>query len=421
MLFVDLDGFKDVNDTLGYSAGDLLLQWVADRLRLSLRPMDVLVRGDITGESKTELARLGGDEFTILASQLKQTENVLSLARRVQELMQRPFQLEGREVVLTASIGIAMYPEDGTDAATLLKNADTAMFNAKHHGRSNYQFYSASLTLQAAKRLDLESNLRLALERDEFFLVYQPQFSIANNQIESVEALIRWKHPDKGFISPLEFIPTAEENGLIVPIGDWVLRTACENAAKWIAQGKPLKVAINLSALQFREPGLIKRIQHILEEYKLPPKWLELEVTEGALMEDSEVTLNSLHALRRLDIQIALDDFGTGYSSLSYLKKLPLNTLKIDQSFVRGLPADRESLAIVKTILSLAQNLGYETTAEGIETMEQAYLLKNMGCDVLQGHYFSKAVLAEEIPKLLSRQWVINEFASEDELDLDIE
>jgi len=407
VLFMDLDGFKNVNDTLGHGAGDLLLQWVADRLRQGVRPADLVARNDSMAV-ETDLARLGGDEFTVLMPQLRQGENALAVAHRIHEMMRRPFVLEGREVVLTTSIGIAVYPDDGEDAATLLKHADTAMYHAKDQGRNNCQFYSASLTQEAMRRLNLESNLRLALERGEFFLVYQPQLDLASGRIHSLEALIRWQHPEQGLISPMDFIPLAEENGLIVSIGDWVLRTACSDLARWQAAGHPLRVAVNLSAVQFRNPDLVSRIKAILADTEVAPQWLELEVTEGALMEDSSVTLATLNALREVGMQLSLDDFGTGYSSLSYLQRLPLNNLKVDQSFVRGLPANRESLAIVRAIVSLAKNLGFTITAEGIETLEQARILRGLACETLQGYYISKPVPAGEIPDLLERHWTVD-------------
>ncbi len=408
VLFMDLDGFKNVNDTLGHGAGDLLLQWVADRLRLAVRPADLVARNEAS-EVEVDLARLGGDEFTLLIPQLQHGEDALNVAHRVHQLMRRPFILEGREIIVTTSIGIAVYPDDGDDAATLLKHADTAMYHAKDQGRDNCQFYSTSLTQEAMRRLNLESNLRLALERGEFYLVYQPQLDLASGRIHSLEALIRWQHPEQGLISPMEFIPAAEENGLIVPIGDWVLRTACADISRWQAAGHSLRVAVNLSAVQFRNPDLVSRIKSILTETEVVPKWLELEVTEGALMEDSATTLATLNALRAVGMQLSLDDFGTGYSSLSYLQRLPLSNLKVDQSFVRGLPADKDSLSIVRAIVSLAKNMGFTITAEGIETLEQARILHGLACETLQGYYISKPVPAADIPALLARHWNVDE------------
>jgi diguanylate cyclase (GGDEF)-like protein len=372
---------------MGHITGDLMLQWVADRLKQGVRPQDLVARNGAI-DTEIELARLGGDEFTVLIPQLQHPDNALLVAHRIHELMRRPFALEAQQVVLTTSIGIALFPDDGEDAATLLKHADTAMYHAKDQGRDNCQFYSASLTQEALRRMNLASNLRLALERNEFFLAYQPQLDLVSGRIRSLEALIRWQHPQQGLVSPMDFIPVAEENGLIVPIGEWVLRTACTDAARWQAAGTPLRVAVNLSAVQFKHPGLVDLVRSILAETGLAAAYLELEVTEGVLMEDSAATLATLHAIRQVGMQLSLDDFGTGYSSLSYLKRLPLNNLKIDQSFVRGLPADRENLAIVQAIVSLAKNLGFSVTAEGIETLEQARILQGMACEMLQGYYF---------------------------------
>ena len=406
VLFLDLDGFKNINDTLGHTTGDLVLQCVADRLRLGVRPMDMVSRLDVD-ETEIGLARLGGDEFTVMIPNMTHGEDAMVLAHRIRELIRRPFNLEGREVVLTASIGIAVYPDDGESADALLKTADTAMYHAKDEGRDNCKFYSASLTRQAMQRLNLETNLRLALERDEFFLVYQPQLDLESGRIRSVEALIRWNHPEQGLIPPMEFIPLAEENGLIVPIGEWVLRTACAQAARWHASGHPLRVAVNLSPMQFKNPNLLNSVTDILAG-GLAPEWLELEVTEGALMDDCDTTLATLHALRKAGVQLSLDDFGTGYSSMSYLTRLPLNMIKVDQSFVRGLPDDGDSLAIVRAIVSLAKNLGFSVTAEGVETLEQARILHSLSCETLQGYYFSKPVPASSITALLDKQWLLD-------------
>jgi diguanylate cyclase (GGDEF)-like protein/PAS domain S-box-containing protein len=407
VLFLDLDGFKSINDTLGHGAGDLVLQWTAERLRAGLRPSDLVARTEVV-ETEVELARLGGDEFSVLLPNLGQSEDAMIVAHRIRTQMARPFDLEGREVVLTASIGIALYPDDGSDAETLLKHADTAMYHAKDEGRDNCQYYSKSLTQQALQRLNMTTSLRLALERDEFFLVYQPQFDVATGRIHSVEALIRWRHPEQGLVSPARFIPMAEENGLIVPIGEWVLRSACRDAAGWQREGGRLRVAVNLSPMQFRNPGLLASIRAILAETGLAPDLLELEVTEGALMEDSEATLATLQALRDGGMQIALDDFGTGYSSMSYLKRLPLHNLKVDQSFIRCLPDDTDSLAIVKAIVSLAKNLGFTVTAEGVETLDQASILKGLDCETLQGYYFSKPIPGKDIVDILGRRWPID-------------
>jgi len=408
VLFMDLDGFKGINDTMGHNTGDLILQWAADRLQKGIRPDDMVSRAT-DDKAEVEIARLGGDEFTALIPNIAKPEEALLVAHRLRELMRRPFMLDGREVVLTASIGIALYPDDGEDAASLLKHADTAMYHAKDKGRDNCQFYSTSLTQRAQHRLNLESDLRQALARTEFSLVYQPQIDLASGCIHSVEALIRWNHPERGTISPMDFIPLAEENGMIVPIGEWVLRTACMDAARWQHAGYGLRVAVNLSPMQFKDPDLIKTVIDILAQTGLAPELLELEVTEGAVMEDSGATLATLEAFSSHGVQIALDDFGTGYSSMNYLKRMPLNNLKVDQSFVQGLPHDRDNYAIVRAILSLAKNLGFSVTAEGVETREQAETLKSLACETLQGYYFSRPVPAADIPGLLTRQWLMHE------------
>lgn len=407
ILFIDLDGFKSINDTLGHNTGDLILQWASERLRKGTRPDDMVAR-TMNDATELALARLGGDEFTVLIPDIAQAEDALVVAHRIRELMRHPFVTDGRDLVLTASIGIALYPEDGDDSTSLLKHADTAMYHAKDKGRDNCQFYSASLTQRAQKQLDLESSLRQALARNEFSLRYQPQFDLAHGHYQSIEALIRWEHPEEGFISPMDFIPLAEKIGLIVPIGEWVLRTACSDAARLQQAGHRLRVAVNLSPVQFKDPNLVGTVLEILEQTGLEPGLLELEITEGAVMEDSGETLATLIALRDKGVQIALDDFGTGYSSMSYLKRMPLNNLKVDQSFVSGLPHDRDNLAIVRAILSMAKNFGFSVTAEGVETLEQAQTLKGLACDTLQGYYFSRPVPAGDIPNLMTQQWVID-------------
>ncbi|MBY0474116.1 MAG: EAL domain-containing protein [Nitrosomonas sp.] len=406
ILFLDLDGFKSINDTMGHNAGDTILKCAADRLQNSTRLSDFVSRTN-QNPSEVKLARLGGDEFTVIIPNLLRTEDALILAHRIRETMRHPFHLESRDVVLTTSIGIALYPSDGNDAETLLKHADTAMYHAKNEGRDNCQFYNAELTLQAEKRMHLENDLRNALQLNEFYLVYQPQFDIAKGNFQSVEALIRWQHPKQGLVSPLDFIPLAEENGLILPIGEWVLRTACTEAVQWHKNGKCLQVAVNLSPLQIKDPELVKKILGILTETGFPPSKLILEITEGALMEHDENTLTTLHELRKHQIQIALDDFGAGYSSMNYLRRLPINYIKVDQSFIRDMLENKNNLAIVLAMISLSANLGFSVTAEGIETLEQAQALKYFGCDTLQGYYFSKPITAEKIYSIIDQKWSI--------------
>ena len=410
VLFMDLDGFKNINDTLGHGTGDLILQWAADRLTHGVRPSDMVARA-AHAEEGVEFARLGGDEFTALVLEIIHPEDALAVAHRILELMRRPFAFDGQEVMLTTSIGIALYPDDGQDAATLLKHGDTAMYHAKDSGRDNCQFYSATLTKLAMQRMELGSGLRFALEREEFTLVYQPQFDLAAGAVQSVEALIRWMHPVRGMIMPPDFIPAAEESGLILAIGQWALRRACSDAARWQRNGHPLRVAVNLSPLQFKDPDLLRMVLDALEQTGLAPELLELEVTEGAVMENTAATMATLNAFRDRGVRIALDDFGTGYSSLSYLSRMPLTSLKVDKSFVSGLPDDGDNRAIVRAILAMADSLGLSVTAEGVETVEQVRALKEMACDVLQGYYFSIPVPAADIHCLLQRRWVLDGLA----------
>ncbi len=407
VLSIGLDRFTIINESMGYPAGDHLIQLVADRLRERFRPYDMISRTKIF-KNESALARPGGDEFSVLIH-INQPEEALGVAERIRELMGQPFVIDEYHVLLTVSNGIALYPENGDNAEVLLKEANTAMHHAKEDGHDNSQFYNVNFTQQAQRRLSLENSLRVALEREEFYLLYQPKFNLRSRCIQSVEALIRWKNPEKGIISPADFIPLAEETGLIVPIGEWVLRHACHDAIKWRRAGLNLNVAVNLSAKQFRDANLLETVLHALSASSLAPNVVELEITENALMEDNEATLKILRNLRENGIHIALDDFGTGYSSMSYLKHIPLNTLKIDQSFVKELPHDKENFAIVLAIISMAKSLGYAVVAEGVETLEQAQMLNQLNCDALQGYFFSKPVDASEIITLSRKQWDINE------------
>ena len=409
LLFVDLDGFKNVNDSLGHAAGDLVLRWAAERLREGLRPSDVVSRSTDHGsdgvDGDVELARLGGDEFTALLLNTRRPEDAVAVAHRIGLLMRRPFMIEGREVTLTASIGIALYPDDGSDAATLLKHADTAMYLAKRSGRDNAQLYSASLTEAVLQRMELDASLRVALERDEFHVVYQPQIDAATGRIRAVEALIRWTHPTRGLVNPMEFIPVAEENGLIGSIGQWVLRRACHDAASWNRSGDPVTIAVNLSPRQFADHALPQSVFDALTWSGLAPELLELEVTEGGLLEDSTTMHQVMRALHEHGVQIALDDFGTGYSCLAYLTRMPIRNIKVDRRFVAGLLEGGENEAVVRAILAMSSSLGIRVTAEGVETLAQAQALTSMGCDGLQGFYFSRPVRADRIPAPLSHRW----------------
>lgn len=406
VLFMDLDGFKNINDTLGHEAGDLALKWAADRLREGVRPSDLVARQDNalgSAHADVEIARLGGDEFTALIADIARAEDAHIVARRILEMIRRPFTLLGREISLSTSIGIAVYRDDGLDALTLLKHADTAMYHAKDSGRDNYRFYNPSLTEQVVKRMALESEMRIALERGEFSLNYQPQFDAVTGRICGVEALIRWQHPGKGAVSPSDFITAAEQSGLIVPIGQWVLRTACVDAARWARAGHAVRVAVNLSPAQFKDAHLVQMVVDALTETGLSATLLELELTEGVVMQDTLSTLQTLQAFKALGVHVTLDDFGTGYSSLSYLKRMPLSCLKIDQSFVAGLPDDGRDFAIVSAVLAVAKGLGLRVTAEGIETAQQAQSLREMGCHSLQGFYFSKPLNTIAIDALLAQ------------------
>ena len=409
ILFMDLDGFKTINDSMGHACGDLILQQTAERLRNGLRPKDMLSRAPVTGDESTnsevDLARMGGDEFTAMVLDIQSPDEALAVASRIGALMRRPFVLQGRDVTLTSSIGIAIYPQDGADAATLLQHADTAMYHAKRSGRDNAQLYCTALTSDVLTRMDLDAGLRVALERDEFHLVYQPQVDAASGRMCAVEALIRWNHPTRGLVSPLEFIPLAEENGSIEHIGLWVLRTATADAARWNKLGTPLKVAVNLSPLQFNNPQLASLVATTLALTGLPPRLLELEVTEGALMAHTAATRQTLTALRDQGISIALDDFGTGFSSLGYLTRMPIGNIKIDKCFITGLHEGGENEAIVRAVLAMAGSLGMRVTAEGVETRAQARALKAMACDALQGFYFSRPVAADRIAALLTQCW----------------
>ena len=401
VLFMDLDGFKNINDTMGHSAGDMALQWAAGRLREGVRPTDLVSRmQDPTSE--LQIARLGGDEFTALIVDIERPADITQIAERILKLMRSPFTLLGREIRLSTSIGIAIYNEDGADAATLLRNADTAMYHAKNAGRDTYKFYNRDLTDQAMERMAMERDLREALASEQFLLHYQPLIDVASGRVNAVEALIRWKRPGFGEVPPNEFIGAAERCGLIVDISDWVLRKACLEAVRWANKGHELRVAVNLSPVQFKDVKLVERVFSALSESGLPPHQLELELTESAVMLDTTATTMTLKAFQARGVKIALDDFGTGHSSLSYLKRMPLSRLKIDQSFVVGLPSDVESLAIVKAIVAMAGSLGLSVTAEGVETQAHADILSQMGCQTLQGYFFAKPMAANEIDDILA-------------------
>ncbi len=401
VMFLDLDRFKQINDSLGHPVGDQLLKAVAGRLNSCLRGGDEVGRNSEDGVS---MARLGGDEFTVLLTGLAHAEDAAKVAQRVVAELARSYSIGGHELFVTASLGIATYPADGRDVDTLLKNADAAMYNAKDLGRNNYKFYSRELNERALERLALERDLHRALERGELFLHYQPQVDVASGSVAGVEALLRWNHLQRGPVPPAAFIPLAEQTGLIVPIGEWVLGEACRQATAWSAAGAgALKMWVNVSGIQFRDRRLVGAVKTALARSGLDPRQLVIEVTESIMMEDREATLAILRELKALGIGVAIDDFGTGYSSLAYLKRFPLDTLKIDGSFVRDLDAAAErDGAIVSAIIAMGESLGLGVLAEGVETREQASRLLQLGCSQMQGFLFSRAVAAEEIPALVA-------------------
>ncbi len=391
LLFLDLDRFKLINDSLGHDMGDLLIQSVAQRL------MGVVRKSDIVG-------RLGGDEFAIIVESITSAQDSAVIAQKLIDTLAEPFMLNTREIFVTVSVGIALYPFDGDQSGTLIKNADAAMYRAKEHGRNNYQFYTAEMGARAMERLALETNLRRALERDEFLLHYQPQVRLDSGEMFGLEALVRWNHPDLGLVAPGEFIPLAEETGLIVPIGAWVLRSACRQARAWRDTGwAGLRVAVNLSGRQLRQQNLVEVVRKALEETGLSPEGLELELTESSIMHTDELTRSTLWALHEMGIRLSIDDFGTGYSNLGYLKRFPIDSLKIDRSFVRDITIDPDDAAIATAIIAMAHNLKLDVVAEGVETNEQRTLLRERGCDAIQGFLIGRPAPAEAYGALSER------------------
>lgn len=384
VLFIDLDRFKNVNDSLGHAVGDQLLKETANRLTSIVR----------TGDT---VSRLGGDEFVVLFSKIKDETIIADLTIKLREVLQQPYELGEISLHITPSIGIAIYPEDGDSVNSLIKNADAAMYLAKEKGRNNYQFYTPLLNARTLDRLKLESDFRLALNQGGFEVHYQPQVISKDKKLWGAEALVRWRHPERGLISPAEFIPLAEETGLIIPLGDWVFAQAARQVTQWRKQGMPnLVVAVNISVVQFRQDDFIQRIEKILKEEGAESSSIELELTESILMHDMESSIQTVNYLRELGFRIAIDDFGTGFSSLNYLRRLPVNVLKIDQSFVREMLVEPASLAIVNSIISLANSLGKETIAEGVETQAELDVLTERGCDLMQGYFFSKPLPAPQ-------------------------
>ncbi len=389
ILLIDLDRFKVINDALGHQAGDLLLKAVAERLQESVRK----------GET---LSRHGGDEFVILLTELARIEDAAYVGQRILDALAQPLEIADQELNVAASIGISLYPNDGETSDILLKNADLAMYHAKGRGGNNYHFFTIELNAKTSKRMRLENSLHQALQRDEFFLVYQPMVDLASSEVCGMETLLRWQHPEQGLISPLDFIPIAEETGLIVPLGEWVLETACRQAKAWQEQGfKPLHMSVNLSARQFRQTDLAYTIARILQQSGLASQWLELELTESLLLENVEDTIATMYQLTDLGVTLSIDDFGTGYSSLAYLKRIPLSTLKIDRMFVKEVVTNSGDAAIVAALIELAHKLNIKVVAEGVETEQQLSALIGQRCDMMQGYYFSPPLSVEAFGQLL--------------------
>jgi len=389
VLFLDLDHFKNINDSLGHAIGDKLLRSAAQRLVACGRHSDTV-------------SRLGGDEFVILLPQIAHAEDAALWAQKVITTLATPHSIAGNEPPITASIGISTYPNDGRDAESLLRSADAAMYYAKEKGRNNFQFFKPEMATQAVERQSLEDLLGCALDRHEFVLRYQPKIDLRTGEVTGIEALLRWLQPDRGLIPPLQFVPIAEVSGLIVPIGRWVLREACTQLRAWLDAGlRPISVAVNLSGVEFRAEHFLEGVRTILKESRLEPRFLEFELTESVLMNDLDGTVSILQALKALGVQLVVDDFGTGYSSLSYLRTFPVDALKLDQSFIRHIPADPNEATIISAVINMAKKLKQRVIAEGVETREQCNFLQVQGCDEGQGYYFSHPVAAEQCANLL--------------------
>ncbi len=388
VLFIDLDNFKVVNDTLGHNVGDMLLKTISGRISSALRGTDCV-------------CRIGGDEFAVILQELPGHSEAALVAGKILNELAQAVWVNDSEIYIGASIGISLYPDDAADMHALLRCADVAMYYAKSRGKNNFQLFQQDMEGKALKRLAMESALRKALEKNEFVLHYQPQVDVASGKIVAVEALIRWPRPDLGVVGPLDFIPVAEESGLIIPMGEWVLRTACRQAREWMDAGTPLRVAVNLSSRQFADERLVPNIMAITEEAGLPAHMLELELTESMLMDTKDVSIAKLEELKAAGFMLSVDDFGTGYSSMTYLKRFPIHALKIDRSFIQDLPHDQDDAAITKAIVSMAQSLGLEIVAEGVETNEQMEFLREHGCMVSQGFFFGHAVPPSQIPAIL--------------------
>ncbi|MDB5999322.1 MAG: diguanylate cyclase protein [Rhizobacter sp.] len=398
LLHIALDRFKLVNDTLGHAAGDQLLKLVAERLASCIR------RGENEDGAPTLLGRMGGDEFTLMLPNLEQAQHAARVAQRVLVEMARPFEAGGVELFITPSIGIAVFPQDGGDAQTLLQNADLAMHHAKAGGRNTFEFYESKQNTLSRERLTLENHLHRAIARNELVLYYQPKVCVKTGQLVGAEALLRWFHPELGLIPPDRFIPIAEESGLIVPIGEWVMDTACAQLAKWRAEGQPhIKLAINVSRHEMAHGGLFESIRRALARHGVPAQQIVIELTESVLMDRVDLIVAQLHAMRAIGLEVSIDDFGTGYSSMAYLKRFPIDELKIDRSFIKGTPDDKTDVAIVRALIVLAQSLAMRVVAEGVETPFQHALLRQLGCDVYQGYMCSPPVNADKFMEIALR------------------
>jgi diguanylate cyclase (GGDEF)-like protein len=389
VLFLDLDGFKHINDSLGHPTGDKLLQSIAERLVDCVRASDTV-------------SRQGGDEFVVLLSEVHLSEDTAITAKRILQAVAAPHSIGQHELHITASIGVSVYPDDGLDTDTLLKNADTAMYQAKENGRQGFQFFKPAMNARAVERQSIEEDLRRALERQEFELYYQPKVNLMTGAITGAEALIRWLHPTRGMVSPADFIPVAEDCGLILPIGAWVLREACKQAQAWIDAGLPaMTMAANVSAMEFRDKNFLAGLVAILAETGFNPRLLELELTESVLMKHAASTAIILRTLRESGVRVAVDDFGTGYSSLSYLQKFPIDAVKIDQSFIRQISTAGDDTTIVKAVIGMARGLKLRVIAEGVETAEEVAFLRAYRCEEAQGYFFSRPVPPQEFAMLL--------------------
>ncbi|MEW7973625.1 MAG: EAL domain-containing protein [Candidatus Thiodiazotropha endolucinida] len=401
LMFLDLDRFKRINDTLGHGTGDLLLRQISERLKSIVRCYDSVAAVD-NEEYGPVLARLGGDEFTLLFQRIRNSNDVARKGQRILEGLRRPIVIKGRQMVITASIGIALFPEDGEDFEMLLRNADTAMYQAKKTGRDQAMFYSTSMNKEALRVLGLEQDLHQALAQGEFEVHYQPKISIKTRRLVGAEALIRWRHPQRGLISPGEFLPVAEDTGQIGPISDWVLIQVCQQIRQWLDKGlKPVQISVNISNQQFNSGRLLDTVRQVLAETGLESRYLELELTESIVMENAQQAVETLNQFREIGISLSIDDFGTGYSSMSYLKRLSVDKLKIDRSFIRDIASGSEEEAIIRAIIALAQSLRLRVIAEGVETEEQMRHLQQEGCDEVQGFLFSPAIEGDAFESLL--------------------